>query len=104
MTADRPVEPQAGKLDWHRENVGRITLADFNHVKGARQNQVFVATDSSVVAALNMRNGATGESSRRRALVAASHIHVMISSETHAKNPVSRRARSRRGEKHVTVT
>merc|ERR1712100_819657 len=52
-------QDQAGKLDWHRENIGRVELAAFNGQKGARQNRVFVGTASNVVAALTLRSGAT---------------------------------------------
>ena len=47
-------EEQAGLYDWHRENVGKITHAEF-----ALRNKprVFVGTEAGVVGSLNLKDG-----------------------------------------------
>ena len=47
-------EEQAGFLDWHKENIGRVTHAQFAF-RG--REKVFVATASSVVASLETKDG-----------------------------------------------
>ena len=47
-------EEQAGFLDWHKENIGRVTHAQFAF-RG--REKVFVATASSVVASFETKDG-----------------------------------------------
>ena len=44
-------EDQAGASDWKKENIGNIKRAVY------QRKQVYVATDSNVVAAMNVRTG-----------------------------------------------
>jgi hypothetical protein len=48
-------EEQAGFLDWHRENIGSVTHAQFAF-RG--RERVFVATSSAVIASLDTKDGA----------------------------------------------
>jgi hypothetical protein len=47
-------EEQAGFLDWHKENIGSVTHAQFAF-RG--REKVFVATASAVVASLDTKDG-----------------------------------------------
>jgi len=47
-------EEQAGFLDWHKENIGSVTHAQFAF-RG--REKVFVATASSVIASLDTKDG-----------------------------------------------
>lgn len=70
-------EDQAGKIDWGRQNIGRVTSAVF-HSSGSQRLSI-VATEAGAVAGIDIR---TGEASWRRLLPEGDSVSELISSNT----------------------
>lgn len=47
-------EDQAGQSDWYQQHIGGVSLAEFAF---RSRERVFLATDSDVVASLDLRDG-----------------------------------------------
>lgn len=65
-------EEQAGEYDWHRQQIGRITIAQF---AARSRSRAFVATEAAVVAALDLRDGSV---IWRQVLEESEHIQQLV--------------------------